>query len=82
MSSGQPVLYVALNSHHLLAFIDDEAVLHKAFNELTYTLRHLHEGNATFHDVNGEPLTNASPYVPLLHAAGLVATPKGMKLYT
>ena len=73
---------MALNSHHLLAFNDDEKVLQRAFNELTYTLRNLHEDNATFHDVNGEPLTKASPYVPLLHAAGLVATPKGMKLYT
>ncbi|MBT1162334.1 MULTISPECIES: DEAD/DEAH box helicase [Bifidobacterium] len=84
---GKPVLYATPRSHHLLAFDRNEDTLRPACAELAYTLQRQMgvpgaiSGGVTFADLNGEPLTQRGDTARILHAAGFVPCPQGMKLY-
>ncbi|NEG89592.1 DEAD/DEAH box helicase [Bifidobacterium aerophilum] len=84
---GRPALYAAVRAHHLITFEQDEAVLRSVCAELVYVLQRLMDlpgalsNGITLSDVNGEPLTRHGEIARLLHAAGFVPCPQGMRLY-
>lgn len=68
-------------------FSDD--VLRRAATELVYALQRASSnsgfssgaGTVTLSDVNGEPLNARHPFARILHQAGFVPVPQGMRLY-
>lgn len=78
---GRPVLYVAPRSRRITAFVENEKILGSACRELAYALSRQRQGSVTFTHMNGISLTQRSPYMRILHAAGFVSCPQGMKLY-
>ena len=68
-------------SHRIVSFTDDERILQPACTELAYALQHQSKGSVSFAEMNGESLKERNEYRRLLHAAGFVDSPQGMKLY-
>ena len=64
-----------------VSFTDDERILQPACTELAYALQHQSKGSVSFAEMNGESLKERNEYRRLLHAAGFVDSPQGMKLY-
>ena len=65
---------------------DADPALQQACNELAYALqRNLRDGGirggVTFCDANDEPLTVRGEWSRMLHVAGFVPVPQGMRLY-
>ncbi|WP_236029243.1 DEAD/DEAH box helicase [Bifidobacterium miconisargentati] len=60
---------------------DMDGSLRKAATELAYALKRDSTGSVTFSDVNGEPLNARHPFARILHQAGFVPVPQGMRLY-
>lgn len=78
--------YAVPRSHHLLLAQDADPALQQACNELAYALqRNLRDGGirggVTFCDANDEPLTVRGEWSRMLHVAGFVPVPQGMRLY-
>ena len=65
----------------IVSFTDDERILQPACTELAYALQHQSKGSVSFAEMNGESLKERNEYRRLLHAAGFVDSPQGMKLY-
>nr|WP_240544240.1 DEAD/DEAH box helicase [Bifidobacterium sp. SO4] len=81
-----PVMYAAVKSKHLTVFDhsssdDMDGSLRKAAAELAYALKRDGAGSVTFSDMNGEPLNARHPFARILHQAGFVPVPQGMRLY-
>lgn len=81
-----PMMYAAVKSKHLTVFDhpssgDMDEHLRKAAAELAYALKRDGAGSITFSDVNGEPLNARHPFARILHQAGFVPVPQGMRLY-
>ena len=55
--------------------------LRKAATELAYALKRSGNGTVTFSDMNGEPLNARHPFARILHQAGFIPVPQGMRLY-
>ena len=77
----RPVLFAVPKSHRIVSFTDDERILQPACTELAYALQHQSKGSVSFAEMNGESLKERNEYRRLLHAAGFVDSPQGMKLY-
>ncbi|OZG58226.1 DEAD/DEAH box helicase [Bifidobacterium myosotis] len=85
-----PMLYATVKSKRLTVFdssdhqdaaTDSEDRLRRAASELAYALKRDGSGTVTFADVNGEPLNARHPFARILHQAGFVPVPQGMRLY-
>ncbi|WP_241519651.1 DEAD/DEAH box helicase [Bifidobacterium callitrichidarum] len=81
-----PMMYAAVKSKHLTVFDhpssgDMDEHLRKAGAELAYALKRDGTDSITFSDVNGEPLNARHPFARILHQAGFVPVPQGMRLY-
>lgn len=85
-----PMLYATVKSKRLTVFdssdhqdaaTDSEDRLRRAASELAYALKRNGSGTVTFADVNGEPLNARHPFARILHQAGFVPVPQGMRLY-
>ncbi len=81
LDHGMPVLFAVPKSHRIVSFTDDERILQPACTELAYALQHQSKGSVSFAEMNGESLKERNEYRRLLHAAGFVDSPQGMKLY-
>ena len=81
LDHGMPVLFAVSKSHRIVSFTDDERILQPACTELAYALQHQSKGSVSFAEMNGESLKERNEYRRLLHAAGFVDSPQGMKLY-
>lgn len=86
LRGGRLLAYAVPRSHHLLLAQDADPALQQACNELAYALqRNLRDGGirggVTFCDANDEPLTARGEWSRMLHVAGFVPVPQGMKLY-
>jgi ATP-dependent Lhr-like helicase len=79
---GEPVVYAAPRSHHLLVFAhtDDDSVT-SAFARMAGSLRGRGRASVLVSDVNGRGLAEATGYARMLRDAGFVDVPHGMKLY-
>jgi ATP-dependent Lhr-like helicase len=79
---GEPVVYAAPRSHHLLVFAhaDDDSVT-SAFARMAGSLRGRGRASVLVSDVNGRGLAEATGYARMLRDAGFVNVPHGMKLY-
>lgn len=85
-----PMLYATVKSKRLTVFdssdhqdaaTDSEDRLRRAASELAYALKRDGSGTVIFADVNGEPLNARHPFARILHQAGFVPVPQGMRLY-
>ena len=81
LDHGMPMLFAVPKSHRIVSFTDDERILQPACTELAYALQHQSKGSVSFAEMNGESLKERNEYRRLLHAAGFVDSPQGMKLY-
>lgn len=81
LDHGMPVLFAVPKSRRIVSFTDDERILQPACTELAYALQHQSKGSVSFAEMNGESLKERNEYRRLLHAAGFVDSPQGMKLY-
>lgn len=81
LDHGMPVLFAVPKSHRIVSFTDDERILQPACTELAYALQHQSKGSVSFAEMNGESLKERNEYRRLLHVAGFVDSPQGMKLY-
>ena len=86
LRGGRLLAYAVPRSHHLLLAQDADPALQQACNELAYALqRNLRDGGirggVTFCDTNDEPVTARGEWSRMLHVAGFVPVPQGMKLY-
>ncbi|WP_420868057.1 Lhr family helicase [Bifidobacterium simiarum] len=92
MVDGEVVLYATPRSHHLLVFgmdamtgaadgNDAEDRVRRACAELAHAMRRRYRTTQFLADVNGYPLTARGRVQQLLHTAGFVPSPQGMKLY-
>ncbi|HRL68734.1 MAG TPA: hypothetical protein PLJ01_00740, partial [Bifidobacterium adolescentis] len=81
LDHGMPVLFAVPKSHRIVSFTDDERILQPACTELAYAMQHQSKGSVSFAEMNGESLKERNEYRRLLHAAGFVDSPQGMKLY-
>lgn len=97
LSEQGPVLYATIKSKHLTVFdwsshpdasrdaggasLDADSRWRRAASELAYALKRDGSATATFADVNGEPLNARHPFARILHQAGFVPVPQGMRLY-
>lgn len=97
LSEQGPVLYATIKSKHLTVFDwssrpdasrdadgasrDVDSRWRRAASELAYALKRDGSGTVTFADVNGEPLNARHPFARILHQAGFVPVPQGMRLY-
>lgn len=97
LSEQGPVLYATIKSKHLTVFDwssrpdancdaggasrDIDGRWRRAASELAYALKRDGSGTVTFADVNGEPLNARHPFARILHQAGFVPVPQGMRLY-
>ena len=85
MAQGGPVLMIVPRSHRLFAFDAASETLRRACGELVFALQRTMDcegiGGITVADVNGAPVRARPQLLRMLHMAGFVPCPQGMKLY-
>ena len=81
LRQGEPVLFAVPKSHKIVSFAIDETILKPACVEFAYALQRQPSGSVSFSEMNGMSLKERNVNRQILHAAGFVDSPQGMKLY-
>ena len=81
LRQGEPVLFAVPKSHKIVSFVTDETILKPACAEFAYALQRQPSGSISFSEMNGMSLKERNANRQILHAAGFVDSPQGMKLY-
>ena len=76
---GEPALYVERGGKSILVWGADDAAHEAAAKALVRSDVGAPTGRATLTKVNGRPLTEHEPIAGALHAAGFLATPRGLR---